>query len=65
MILNFENCDYYNTITKGKFSQPVLDVLGETSKTEDFDLFLKHLVRDHPQLIKLPDNELSLVRSNT
>lgn len=65
MILNFETCDYYNTVTKGKFSQPVLDVFGETPKTEDFELFLKHLVRDHPQLIKLPDNELELARSNT
>ena len=65
MILNFETCEYYNAVTKNKFSQPVLDVFGETQKTEDFDLFLKHLVRDHPQLIKLPDNELEMVRSNT
>lgn len=65
MILNFETCEYYNTVTKNKFSQPVLDVFGETPKTEDFELFLKHIVRDHPQLIKLPDNELELVRSNT
>lgn len=65
MIINFETCEYSNTVTKGRFSQPVLDVFGETPRTEDFELFLKHLVRDHPQLIKLPDNELSLVRSNT
>ena len=65
MILNFETCEYYNTVTKGKFSQPVLDVFGETPKTEDFELFLKHIVRDHPQLIKLPDNELEKARSNT
>jgi hypothetical protein len=65
MILNFEQCDYYNTTTRSKFSQPVLDVFGETEKNEDFELFLKHVVRDHPQLLKLPDNELEMVRSNT
>ena len=65
MILNYETCTYFNTTNRRKFSQPVLDVFGESPKyKEDFDLFLKHIVRDHPQLIKLPDNELSLARTN-
>lgn len=64
-VMSFDNCEYVNVKNKGKYSQPTLDVVCEAStRKEDFEIFLKTIVRDYPQLIKIDSNELSVARSN-
>jgi len=64
-VMSFDNCEYVNLQNKSKYLQPTLDVVNEgTTKKEDFEIFLKTIIRDYPQLIKLDSNELTVARSN-
>lgn len=65
MVMSFDNCEYIGIKTKSKYSQPTLDIVCESdTRKEDFEIFLKSVIRDYPQLIKLDSNELTVARSN-
>lgn len=61
----FSNCLYSNARSGARFAQDNLEVIGESTVKKDmFDLFLKYIVVDCPQLIRIDNNELSLARKN-
>lgn len=63
--LSFEMCEYIKTGTKSKFKQPVLDIVCDSYRLKDiFEPFLKDIIIDYPQLIKLKNNELTIAREN-
>jgi len=63
--INFEQCDYINVNSRAKFSQPTLDVICDSYKLKDkFDVFLRDVIINHPKLIKIENNELSIARKN-
>lgn len=62
MTISFDKCEYVGK--KGKEKQQALDIVGESfGSKEDFETFLKLMVRDFPQLIKLDNNELAICKS--
>lgn len=65
MILSFDNSEYSGYRRKGKFLQPNLDVVCEAYRNkEDFETFLREVVRDFPKLIRIESNELMVARNN-
>ena len=61
----FENCDYQKVGTRQKFSQPTLDVVCDSYKLKDkFEEFLRDVIINHPKLIKIESNELTIAKSN-
>lgn len=63
--MSFDDTEYIKIGTKFKFSQPTLDVVGDSYKSvELFNTFLKSLVIDCPQLIQIESNELTVARKN-
>lgn len=63
--MSFDEAEYYGIGTRAKYSQPTLDIVGDSYKNrDDFNNFLKLVIRDYPQLIKIPSNELTVARSN-
>jgi len=65
MIISFDNTEYSKCKGKSKFMQPTLDIVGESYRhREDFDIFLKSVIRDFPQLLKIESNELTVAKSN-
>ncbi|MBE5757512.1 MAG: hypothetical protein E7345_01090 [Clostridiales bacterium] len=61
MSMSFDKSEYVNTKTRKKAKQESLDVVGDAFKTkEDFEYFLKLMIRDFPKLIRITDNELTL-----
>lgn len=65
MILSFDNSEYSGFKTKGKFLQPNLDVVCEAFRNkEDFETFLRNVVRDFPKLLRIESNELLVARNN-
>ncbi len=65
MVMSFDNCEYSTVTRKKKFAQPTLDIVCETSKEPaHFDIFLRSVIRDFPQLIKIESNELTVARNN-
>ncbi len=66
MVISFDYTEYskFNN-PKQKFVQPTLDIVGENyKKKEDFQIFLKSVIRDFPKLIKLDSNELTVARKS-
>lgn len=62
MTMSFDKCEYLGK--GGKEKQGVLDIVGESfGSKEEFESFLKLVVRDFPQLIKLDNNELNVCNS--
>lgn len=65
MVMSFDISEYTQVSKRGKFTQPTMDIVCETARNAgDFDIFLKSVIRDFPQLIKIESNELSLARNN-
>ena len=65
MVMSFDICEYANVAKRGKFSQPTLDIVCESVRNpDDFKIFLKTVIRDFPQLIKIESNELTVARNN-
>lgn len=65
MVMSFDNAEYSKVGSKQKALQPTLDVVCEACKRkEDFDLFLKTIIRDYPKLIRIESNELTVARNN-
>lgn len=65
MVMSFDISEYSQVSKKGKFTQPTLDIVCESARNpNDFDIFLKTVIRDFPQLIKIESNELTLARNN-
>lgn len=63
--MSFETCEYIKIGTRQKFSQPNLDIVCDSYKLkEKFDSFLRDIIINHPKLIKIQSNELSLARKN-
>jgi hypothetical protein len=64
--ISFTDATYFKMSgMKTKFSETTLEVTGEASNSrEKFDEFLKKLVLDCPQFIRLTNNELSFARKN-
>jgi len=61
----FENCEYQKVGTRHKFSQPTLDIVCDSYKLKDkFDVFLRDLIINHPKLIKIQSNELTIAKTN-
>lgn len=65
MVMSYDISEYSQVSKKGKFTQPTLDIVCESARNpNDFDIFLKTVIRDFPQLIKIESNELTLARNN-
>ncbi len=65
MVMSFDISEYSQVSKKGKFAQPTLDIVCESARNpNDFEIFLKTVIRDFPQLIKIESNELTLARNN-
>ena len=65
LTVSFDQCKYININKKQKDKGDTLDIVAEGFKAkEDFDTFLKYVIRDFPQLLKTNNNELALVRKN-
>lgn len=63
--LNFEQCEYIKVSSRAKFSQPTLDIICDSYKLKDkFNEFLREMIINHPKLIKIENNELSIARKN-
>jgi len=63
--LSFDDTTYIKVNGKQKYSQPTLDIVADKFKNkDDFKTFLKNIIRDYPQLIKLENNELTIARKN-
>ena len=64
--ISFTNATYFQLYAKGsKFTQTNLEVTGEASNSKDlFNEFLRKIILDCPQLIRLTNNELAHVRKN-
>ena len=63
--ISFEDCVYIKNGTRHKFSQPTLDVVCDSYRLKDkFDVFLREIVINHPKLIKIENNELTIARKN-
>lgn len=61
--ISFEDATYMQCGTKSKFSQATIEVLAEKIKSKDeFNEFLRQIVIDCPQLIKIDNNELTVSR---
>ena len=62
MTISFDKCEYMGKT--GKAKQEALDIVGEAfGSKEDFEHFLKLIIRDFPKLIRLDNNELSICKS--
>lgn len=65
MVMSYDISEYSQVSKKGRFTQPTLDIVCESARNpNDFDIFLKTVIRDFPQLIKIESNELTLARNN-
>lgn len=65
MVMSFDVAEYSNVSKRGKFSQPSMDIVCESVRNpDDFNIFLKTVIRDFPQLIKIESNELTVARNN-
>jgi len=65
MVMSFDNTEYSAVRGKGKLLQPNLDIVCESYRNpDDFGIFLKSVIRDYPQLIKIENNELTAARNN-
>lgn len=65
MVMSFDISEYSQVAKRGKFTQPTLDIVCESARNpNDFEIFLKTVIRDFPQLIKIESNELTLARNN-
>jgi hypothetical protein len=65
LVMSFDNAEFTALKGKGKFLQPNLDIVCESSRNpDDFTIFLKSVIRDFPQLIKIENNELTVARNN-
>lgn len=65
MVMSYDISEYSQVSKKGKFTQPTLDIVCESARNpNDFEIFLKTVIRDFPQLIKIESNELTLARNN-
>ena len=65
MTISFDNCEYIRVNGKSKFSQPTLDIVGDSFKDKSvFQEFLRSVIINHPKLIKLDSNELTVARKN-
>lgn len=63
--MSFEVCDYIKVGTKHKYSQPTLDVVCDSNLLKDkFNQFLRDIIINHPKLIKIENNELTIARKN-
>ena len=63
--ISFENCEYQNANSRAKFSQQILDVVCDSYRLKDkFEPFLRDIIINHPKLIKLKANELTIARDN-
>ena len=65
LTLAFENCEYQKIGTRIKFSQPTIDIVCDSYKLKDkFNEFMREVIINHPKLIKLQNNELTIARNN-
>jgi len=65
MTISFDKTDYVKFGTSVKCTQPTLDIIGDNFKSkDDFRQFLRLLLLDCPQLIKIDSNELTVARKN-
>ena len=63
--ISFAECTYVNLQNRSSFSQNNMEVTGESTTPKDmFDTFLKYIIVDCPQLIRITNNELTLARKN-
>ena len=63
--INFEICEYQKVGTRSKFSQPTLDIVCDSYRLKDkFDPFLRDVIINHPKLIRIENNELTIARKN-
>ena len=63
--ISFEDCTYLKVRGGAKFSQPTLEVTGDSVKTiEEFNTFLHSIIIDCPKLIRIENNELTVARKN-
>lgn len=63
--LSFSESSYINLRNRAHFAQNNLEVTGESTTPKDmFELFLKYIIVDCPQLIRINNNELTLARKN-
>lgn len=63
--ISFENCDYVKSGTRQKYSQPTLDIVCDSYLLKDkFDTFLREIIINHPKLIKIKNNDLTIARDN-
>lgn len=63
--ISFENCEYIKAGTKQKFSQPTLDIVCDSYLLKDkFTAFLREVIINHPKLLKIENNDLTIARNN-
>ena len=59
--ISFSNSTFINVRTGAKFVQEQLEVLAESNMNKDlFTTFLRSIILDCPQLIRLDNNELTI-----
>lgn len=63
--MSFDMCEYIKFGTKNKFSQSTLDIVGDNAKFKDeFVSFMKDIILEYPQVIRIQSNELTVARNN-
>lgn len=63
--MSFDMCEYIKFGTKNKFSQSTLDIVGDNAKFKDeFVNFMKDIILEYPQVIRIQSNELTVARNN-
>jgi hypothetical protein len=65
MTISYDSCTYINVNKRKKEKGKTLDIVAEGFKAkEDFDTFLRYIIRDFPKLLKTDSNELALARKS-